>query len=1676
MDIKSTSYYRRRYMIDVRHCKENDDHNLAFVGHEFLNENGEYEKGFFDLVHGDKSDIRNFIAQHLKNAEDGQAIYEFLQNAEDAKSSSFMAFYNDNYFLAVNNGNAFTKNGIRAILNVAQSDKKDSSMIGRFGIGFKLVHRLVGEGEGLDELLQEYRGPVLFSWSREDDLLRLMNKESINPVNDVSDDSPLPYLFKILITSFPAGVDETIFDIEHKERVGFTQDEYEELSHAVSDNLRQYLGQGLLKSGSLFFIKLGKGKKEKLDNNFESELKVGVEYSLNTLSHIQNVIINGTSISKVELEIEKGCIEKGSDQFLAINPEYKDSDIHYSVGYRIDFNSENPFTASERLKTSPTFYKFFPLGDEIHSSALFIHCDALSNQTNRRKLQDDNTNRALLPVVAGFIEERLSQYEALRDWDAFRQLYASILLTDRAHDNSAWLNTCYFDLLPAILKGHIPVIETDGSISYTPNSKNVRVRKIKSNIPLSVVNDSLRWFAWGEEYKELVKRAKDKNKIGLIQYDICDLIGDADVTKLNNWIETASDEDYESFLTELNEADEKKIDAISDKLRRIKLFKFTNGFYRSWKGIVFETWRYDKNRNARVYHLEYNNEPSIYVVSCLEGMEHVLDSLGINHSAKNLSSYPNIKRVFSLPDNEEIFRIISQKVSERILSLEEKKTLISHLAADAFAGIGPDKIASLKLCYNNKGERVSLSHLVRKEYPGHTVPEWLTPYQIKDEEYFEGLNGYLLKWDAIYDTIVHSKWDELKVTDNTKVKAFYSEVSALYKIAKEKKSIEEMSRIYTEDGEYKLPSNVFCLQRLSNNDSISYKDLAEGLKTVFGKSLPKKELLPFLKEEPFKMEDKKITGLTPTLEATSISGIEALVDAAGINNETFFNVFSISKAESGFIVKTTQASCPQAYTDKEEVLQFISANCKDCFTLLPKELSKYSGCSGVLLHESLYRRILDSTSSSFDTIKESLIDIVSYDSVKVDFLMKLKSISLDLDKTAEENAFAIKAFKMAAKVLESEEKRKSFRGSISFLKDGVSTPLRSIPTSASSVFRCEGAKKDFDIAKLLPNEYGNGGLLRRAVDILQKEGISLQDIHALLGISDSPDQDEIYVKLKEHYKELVNTQQLAFAILMGNGGINQSGLLAYARNGKAYKGSFVVANHSFISETYNLDKRYKDLGEYLSLPLEGDTFINDCYINDKGSFVALSLETNTEGVLDYVKVIDLLDFLYDLRLKNKETFKSVNWSSIQGSLGFDPTSSAYPGEYASSNEKLPDQIEAWAHQKEEVEGFFADMGMLTENMTEISFRKFMTGIPVQYSDTDIYSCQIVKRVEESLQWLAGQSVFPLSSEMSGHFLKAVEQINKLRKTEKRAEIVITDSFDFASLEESSVEYEGNNYAEWSEETGITVFLYDGHLPKTVSIDEYITGIAVQYVGTDNVADNEDQNAIYVNRQSDLQAELHILAKDNTVGLTNEMVYKLFDASIASMRAEIEEYKKKLDLMSFGNALMRAESPNELGKSEQIESNEEARTIVMERLQEEGFTFNDGIGRYASISGVIDPDGKPVKIVVKSALAGTVFIHPNEWADLLTPGAQLWLHTRGGTYPIHIREMIRQQDKINLSIDTANLDSGMGVSKIATLMQWMKAIHFEFNSIVPTHRAEDYHEYAFDDRSMDEKPTADDFPV
>ncbi|RYG44048.1 MAG: hypothetical protein EOO01_20215, partial [Chitinophagaceae bacterium] len=181
MKIKDIRQFRTFFKTHIKKTKD-PNRNEHFIGTtHYFQDNDEPVFGFFEMYHGDKegfneSDgIRGFLEGFLDMAKDGQAVYEFMQNAVDARSTNFCLFWGkdeedgNTYLLVLNNGDMFTMDSVRSILNVGVSTKSSNNFtIGKFGIGFKLAHRLVGRENGLDELIHQNYGPILFSWQNQE--------------------------------------------------------------------------------------------------------------------------------------------------------------------------------------------------------------------------------------------------------------------------------------------------------------------------------------------------------------------------------------------------------------------------------------------------------------------------------------------------------------------------------------------------------------------------------------------------------------------------------------------------------------------------------------------------------------------------------------------------------------------------------------------------------------------------------------------------------------------------------------------------------------------------------------------------------------------------------------------------------------------------------------------------------------------------------------------------------------------------------------------------------------------------------------------------------------------------------------------------------------------------------------------------------------------------------------------------------------------------------------------------------------------------------------------------------------------------------------------------------------------------------------------------------------------
>ena len=1664
MYIKSAKYFREKYMTDVRYVKPGSGCNPDYMGNIYKSQDGTVIKGFFDLYHGDKGNIEGFLSGNLKIAEDGQAIYEFMQNAADCNSTAFYMFYNDDYFLAVNNGTAFTAAGMRSILNVGQSEKKSASFIGRFGIGFKLVHRLVGKSDGNYELLHENKGPVLFSWSRKSDLISLINKEDVTPVDDIDDESQLPYFNKILLTNFPSNPNEVVKDLNYCDNVVFSDSEYSEMATQVKLWMEKYLDDNTFNQGSLFFIKLGEGKRALLDKDYKQNLKTGIEYSLNTLKNLKNVKVNDIQIDEITLKLEGSVISKYSDDFMRVAPEYKDADIHYTIGYnQIDFNNDTPFTAVDALKKSPTFYKYFPMGDEMHQSAIFIHCDALSNEANRRKLQEDTTNKELIPLISQFIVDRLMAYKESGDTDDFKQIYANLLLSEMPHDNSNWLKTAFYDRINDYIAANVPT-----SSGTFEDSSTTFIRGIKCDVPLSLVNDSYQWFAWDnkDRLQPLINAAKAK--LGLKVYKLIDFLNAVDVNALNQWIANADESSYKAFLNELSDCN---IPSTSwTKLRGVKLFKFSDGNWYSYSDIVIQS-RLHLSLPTRY---EYNREkPVIFTTKKISEISDILKLIGFTVSDLNVDEYRNILNCFILPEDSHLFELISHYSACNTLSFEQNKTLFLHLTTSdpqkKLQGVGDERIKKLRIFKTESGKFMSLEGMIGRSYK---TPDWLSSYRICQEHYFVELSRFLVPEKSIYEYIIYPHWEHLRINED--MAAFYESVKNYY-LKDSNKTMHDKAFVYGTDGNFHKDDEVIYNTHMLDS-SINYASIGNVVSTVFGKSIPHKLIAVKMDRNPFLLTNAQFCSLPPTSNEVSSDDVINFIKLCKLNKETFFCSFIVEKNADGFRITAKSAAKSQVHTSRLSVKEFIEKHCADTMILLPTELSEFSDEPGIVKGEELYKLILKSVKDT-ESLREELVDVLKYDS-KRDFVLKLSSVEVDLDKDISHDDFEYKIVDAACSSLE-EKYYDSFRSKIVIKKDSVSYSYDQLPSSLMSDIAVDGAKTSFNIDKLLPNEYANAALLTAVVGKFSALGLNNQTLTALFGLSEKADLDHIYNAIQSNYPVLQNGQQLAFVRLM----IDNYDKASYdyqldTINNTAAKAGFVINEHAFIVTSHILADKYSDVGKFISLPYKENLIIQAPYITESGTFVSPEICTRGEdGEYDPEKVLKYLGFLVKLRKFNPEPFKKVEWGCQADNLSFNPLQTVYPNNYAEVSETLPAYIEKWASESDEHMQMLVDMAVKSICSVPIMLRRYMAGQINDFDPHTLYTVTDKTALENSLKWIGTHCQLPLDKARYEALAIAVQQINKLRG--EADEITISDTIDFDSLSDDSLQYGEDGYKQWSDECGKKIYLYDGEIPHEITISEYIDGVIYSY-HSGNVAD-DSKSTIYVNQNADVQKSLHQLATNNGVELTTELVYKLFNRSIADLRGEIERLRTENALLKGGEPTnvnesidMRGSNPNDVDIDDRPEYNELARKKVMRRLTNEGYNFTQGSGNFSIVPGVIDPDGNPSPLVVKSCRWGKLYISPMEWEVLLKPNSMLWIFDGHDTLALPLRSLIRNQEKLVLSMDTRNLDDIEKVSKFAQILQYFKQVNFEFNSIRPTAVASSYKQYAFDDRTMDEKPEADEF--
>lgn len=497
--------------------------------------------GFFKFWQSSTGPGREPIAGKLRGvlemAQNDQAIYEITQNAADCGATDLRLWYDEAYFLACNDGEAFYARDVKSILDTFGSEKAlrqhaaQEGMIGQYGVGFKLFHRLVGRESGLEELLDHHAGPMIFSWSTREQLDRFLG-EAREPWSVDATEGQAPWLFKILLTCFPAAPGEVVKDIGFGDVVAFT--------HAEAETFRRWaaakLGADRPARGSLFFLHLGEGKREVLDTHM-GEIRSCMGVSLRFLRKLASITVNGERIERVPLETIALRIPADGLRTLGFREEHQDVELVFA--YAED--------AVERLAKEPTLYQYFPMTKEAHGMGYVIHSNGLQKQAQRTELNADSAiNARLLERLA------VRVLEQAREWmrsepEKYRALFKVILASAFEPCKLPVLHQQVQEPLIAFIREHVPTM--DGG--FVPKER-VRIRRSKLRIPEHVLGEGLHWFHWTKDMDEVVLgHARNSARLNLQEATIGSLLTEEQPdSALHAWMAGLPDEPYAECLKE----------------------------------------------------------------------------------------------------------------------------------------------------------------------------------------------------------------------------------------------------------------------------------------------------------------------------------------------------------------------------------------------------------------------------------------------------------------------------------------------------------------------------------------------------------------------------------------------------------------------------------------------------------------------------------------------------------------------------------------------------------------------------------------------------------------------------------------------------------------------------------------------------------------------------------------------------------------------------------------------------------------------------------------------------------------------------------------------------------------------------------------------------------------------
>ncbi|MCB9190298.1 MAG: AAA family ATPase [Flavobacteriales bacterium] len=1367
MKIKNIRNYRSLYK-SIRPVDQNlnDEH---FIGsfHDQKSESRTW--GWFNIYHGDKEGIgsaddgmRNFLQSFLDMAKDGQAVYEFLQNAVDAGANHFtMAWGKDedghNYVLVANNGAMFDSDSIRSILNVGSSTKtSDTRNIGKFGIGFKLAHRLVGRDNGLDELFSDNAsGPILFSWTN-GEIEELANGSLPEPVSlEIENDGNSkftikdlnPWLFKILITCFPALPENDFVDDRvalsaglESEKPVFSKSEYEALVRWVK-KYKDVLSPDLYKQGSVFFIRLGAGKENDLA---DKNLGEGVRFSLAILQETaEDHLKSKHSLKTVQLNREKP-IEKPDLEYLLFYitksgelEEYlyirfgvrektdltadqlqqmsKESDIEVLFGFRPYDQIESYF------RGAPNFYLYFPLSEEVHNFNFVLHSNAFYKASSRTFLHkgsvgEDGINERLLNSIAVRLEKELLNLYDNGEKGKFLNLYAALLTsTESQNQDRLWVKRPFIDEITRVLKKLVPVRSDFKTEDFNLSDGRPRIKKTAIELPAAAWGaNSINWFYWNLESPMILHAANFK--LDPLVMNVLTVFRTQNISnEVNKWLEEDPAR-VSSVLKELSDYYDAAVirdnENIKENLKGLKVFEFGDG--------------------ALLSDNELQEDPDkkyIILFNKLKQVEPELQKSGLNTSVLDFDDFsfidkyaPYLSSDSQLRGHDKLIEIISKANTDELTNEERIRifdVFRKHVVKDKLI----EKLGELSLFANKNGDRVKLKQILRK-----APVKWLERFELGFANNSSELDKYLLSEDRlIYENVIYQFWpaiiDGLAQMEPSSASLALSQIREFYILsdrAEDEGLLLSNHQLIVFNRSIIKTKRIFCDSSLTDFQRDEYNRVQTSILSALNLYLPDYtfiepfNFLPFDFDEPELLSDRQ----TYTL------GLEDAIDVL-----TFLKIADGQLLNQIVVAKTLEGQYELSisdvrnyYTEDSSVVTYVERYHDSELRLLPPELADLKESVG-LSQDQLYNYIIQQLDTSDDQQTSSAIQVVEKSSSQtvLQLFQRIQAVKLDSewrDSNLSESklSFLRRVMELASVTIEQVREKIVIEN----VSDS-SIQLSSIDAASDSVsFNYDNHEVSLSRSKLLGLDDGEliPQILDYSTELVSRGCLTQNEVNQLFRITSSGITDELLTRFREVISDgkLHNGHQLilvCFSDAFKDSDLKGFHVLAKSGEWFRLEDNWILSEcsrQSLYNPKYVLDDAYAEISTLLNIPVGKPALYNgpdessmDNLLGHRFLFCSGANPSTLNPEADKQELLGHLFESWKITSKSiRQLLPDERWKDV---LGFNPLLTVLDG-YALEEEQLDAPIADWLKNQTE-KRFIGALGISTAGSPIYNLREWL---------------------------------------------------------------------------------------------------------------------------------------------------------------------------------------------------------------------------------------------------------------------------------------------------------------------------------------------------------------------------------